>query len=166
MVAGGSGDLRDRDGIDGALWRRPHQRPTALDLGGTSSGRSATQRWELFHHYIRKCGHFVGYGTMGLLWLRALWMSLPRSGFLLGCALLRCLGPRWSPAPTSSISRFLPNRTGVPSDVLLDCCGAVVLLLLTYLSYAARSPSACPGRPDKSSPSALAFAELTGNSRS
>jgi hypothetical protein len=27
----------------------------------------------------------------------------------------------------------LPNRTGVPSDVLLDCCGAITLQLLVYL---------------------------------
>ena len=32
--------------------------------------------------------------------------------------------------------RFLPNRTGVPSDVLLDCCGAVVLLLVALAAAA------------------------------
>jgi len=28
---------------------------------------------------------------------------------------------------------YLPNRTGIPSDVLLDCSGAIVLLLLYFL---------------------------------
>jgi VanZ family protein len=28
---------------------------------------------------------------------------------------------------------FLPNRTGSPWDVLLDCCGAIVLLLAAYV---------------------------------
>jgi VanZ family protein len=34
---------------------------------------------------------------------------------------------------------FLPNRTGIPSDVLLDCCGAVVLLSLYFLLRILRS---------------------------
>jgi VanZ family protein len=34
---------------------------------------------------------------------------------------------------------FLPNRTGIPSDVLLDCCGAVVLLSLYLLIRMLRS---------------------------
>jgi VanZ family protein len=28
---------------------------------------------------------------------------------------------------------FLPNRTGSPWDVLLDCCGALALQLLVYV---------------------------------
>ena len=28
---------------------------------------------------------------------------------------------------------FLPNRTGSPWDVLLDCCGALVMLLIVYI---------------------------------
>ncbi len=28
-------------------------------------------RWDLIHHYFRKTGHFVGYGIIGLTWLRA-----------------------------------------------------------------------------------------------
>jgi VanZ family protein len=35
---------------------------------------------------------------------------------------------------------FLPNRTGVPSDVLLDCCGAIVLQLIVYLVLRIGSP--------------------------
>lgn len=94
-------------------------------------GRVSNESWELFHHLIRKTGHFVGYGTMGLLWLRALWMSLPRTGFLLD-ATLALLGTALVSSADEFHQSFLPNRTGVPSDVLLDCCGAVVLLLLTY----------------------------------
>jgi VanZ family protein len=28
---------------------------------------------------------------------------------------------------------FLPNRTSSPTDVLIDCCGATMLILITYL---------------------------------
>ena len=43
------------------------------------------------HHFIRKSGHFIGYGFIGLAWLRAWWMTLPRFRFLAD-ALLALLG--------------------------------------------------------------------------
>ena len=89
-------------------------------------------RWETVHHYIRKTGHFVGYGTMGLLWLRAWWMSLPRAGFLLD-GILAVVGTAVVASCDEFHQSFLPNRTGVPSDVLLDTGGAIVLLLLFFL---------------------------------
>lgn len=88
-------------------------------------------RWELLHHYIRKMGHFAGYGTMGMLWLRAWWMSLPRAAFVLD-ALLALLGTAAVASLDELHQSFLPNRTGLPSDVLLDCSGAVVLLLVFF----------------------------------
>jgi VanZ family protein len=90
-------------------------------------------RWDVIHHYIRKTGHFVGYGLLGLLWLRAWWMTLA----------LRASG-RWTPAVlgiagTALVAScdewhqtYLPNRTGSPWDVLLDCCGAVTALLVVF----------------------------------
>ena len=95
-------------------------------------GPVSDQHWELFHHIIRKTGHFVGYGTMGLLWLRAWWLSIPRSGFLLDAA-LALAGTALVASSDEFHQSFLPNRTGVRSDVLLDCSGAVVLQLLVYL---------------------------------
>lgn len=100
-------------------------------------------RWDVLHHYIRKTGHFVGYGTMGVLWLRALWMSLPRAGFLLD-ATLALLGTALVASADEFHQSFLPNRTGVPSDVLLDCCGAVALLLITYVILRLRTPKRSP----------------------
>jgi len=88
--------------------------------------------WDILHHYIRKTGHFIGYGTMGVLWLRAWRMTLPRAGLLLD-AVLALLGTAVVASSDEFHQSFLPNRTGVSADVLLDCCGAVVLLLLAYL---------------------------------
>ena len=95
-------------------------------------GIVSNARWDVFHHLIRKSGHFFGYGALGLVWLRAWWMTLPHSRFyqdaflaLLGTALVASLD-EWHQS-------FLPNRTGSVSDVLLDCQGAIVLLLLSYL---------------------------------
>ena len=35
---------------------------------------------------------------------------------------------------------FLPNRTGSPWDVLLDCCGALVMLLIVYVFLRVHRP--------------------------
>ena len=34
-------------------------------------GPVANARWEVIHHLVRKCGHFFGYGFIGVAWLRA-----------------------------------------------------------------------------------------------
>jgi VanZ family protein len=94
-------------------------------------GQVTNARWAHLHHFLRKSGHFLGYGTMGLLWLRALWMTLPRSSFLFD-ALLALLGTAIVASADEFHQSFLPNRTGLPSDVLLDCAGALTLQLLIY----------------------------------
>jgi len=102
-------------------------------------GHVANNQWAVLHNLIRKTGHFLGYGTMGLLWLRAWWMSLPRSSFLLD-ATLALLGTALVAGADEFHQSFLPNRTGVSSDVLLDCSGAIVLQLLVYLLLHLRWP--------------------------
>ena len=54
-------------------------------------GPVSNARWELVHSVARKSGHFLGYGAIGLAWLRAWWMTLPHSRFLQN-ALLALLG--------------------------------------------------------------------------
>ena len=102
-------------------------------------GHVSNARWAVLHHHIRKAGHFLGYGTMGLLWLRAWWMSLPRMAFVLN-AVLALAGTAAVASLDELHQSFLPNRTGIPSDVLLDCSGAVVILLL-YLALRSLGPS-------------------------
>jgi VanZ family protein len=95
-------------------------------------GPISSARWEMVHSLIRKSGHFLGYGAIGLAWLRAWWMTLPRSRFLQD-ALLALLGTALMASADEYHQNFLPNRTGSPWDVLLDCCGAIVLQLAVYL---------------------------------
>jgi VanZ family protein len=95
-------------------------------------GHVSNARWAILHHHLRKTGHFLGYGTMGLLWLRAWWMTLPRVGFGWD-AVLALMGTAMVASLDEFHQSFLPNRTGIPSDVLLDCSGAIVLLLLYFL---------------------------------
>jgi VanZ family protein len=89
-------------------------------------------QWGDIHHIIRKCGHFVGYGLVALTWLRAWWMTLPRAGFFKD-ALLAMVGTFLVAASDEFHQSFLPNRTSSPWDVLLDCCGAIVMQLVVFL---------------------------------
>ena len=95
-------------------------------------GPVSDERWEILHILIRKCGHFIGYGAIGLAWLRAWWMTLPRSRFLHD-SLLALLGTALIASVDEWHQTFLPNRTGSAWDVLLDCCGAIMLELAAYI---------------------------------
>lgn len=96
-------------------------------FGAVSNGR-----WEVIHHLIRKTGHFLGYGLLGLAWLRAWWLTLPRSEFLVD-AMLAFAGAAATASADEFHQSYLPNRTGSPWDVLLDCCGVLAMQLLVYL---------------------------------
>ena len=102
-------------------------------------GPVSTEQWEIVHHLIRKCGHFFGYGAVGLAWLRAWWMTLPHSRFLHD-ACLALLGTALVASADEYHQTFLPNRTGTPWDVLLDCCGAIVWLSMVYVFMRVRAP--------------------------
>jgi len=85
--------------------------------------------WDEIHHLIRKIGHVVGFGIVGLTWLRAWWMTLRNSHFLLhaglalaGTAAIACFD-EWHQA-------YLPDRGSSVWDVLLDCAGALAMLLV------------------------------------
>jgi VanZ family protein len=95
-------------------------------------GPISEARWETIHHYVRKSGHFLGYGFIGLAWLRAWWMTLPRSRFLQD-AFLALLGTAMVASCDEWHQTFLPNRTGTPWDVLLDCTGALTLQIAIYI---------------------------------
>jgi len=98
----------------------------------TLFGPISDARWAMAHLLIRKSGHFLGYGFLGLAWLRAWWMTLPRSRFIQD-ALLALLGTALVAGADEWHQTFLPNRTGSAWDVLLDCCGAIVLQLVVYI---------------------------------
>ena len=95
-------------------------------------GEISNGHWNLIHHYIRKAGHFTGYGLVALAWLRALWMSFPRLTFLHD-ALLALLGTAIIASGDEFHQTFLPNRTGLARDVVLDCFGGIMMQLVFFL---------------------------------
>ncbi len=95
-------------------------------------GQVSEPQWQIIHHYIRKSGHFFGYGFIGLAWLRAWWLTLPRSHFFPD-AMLALLGTALIAASDEFHQSFVPNRTASPWDVLIDCSGAITLQLMVYI---------------------------------
>lgn len=96
-------------------------------------------RWEVIHHYLRKTGHFVGYGLIGLAWLRAWRHTLPLAKFWIDAA-LAMLGTATMATLDEWHQAFLPNRTASPWDVLLDCTGALVMITLASAAMLIRRP--------------------------
>ena len=88
--------------------------------------------WDQIHFYLRKSGHFLGFGLLALAWLRAWWMTLPKSVFLTD-ALLALLGTAMTASADELHQAFLPGRTGTPWDILIDCSGAIALQLVVYV---------------------------------
>ncbi len=98
-------------------------------------------QWWRTHIIIRKWGHFTGYGILSLAWFRAIWMTwrtgqscTERQWIAHGLALLGTLAV----ASSDEVHQlFLPNRTGSPWDVALDCCGGIAMQLLigTWMAW-------------------------------
>jgi len=98
-------------------------------------------RFEHIHFYLRKGGHVFGYGLLSILLFRAWRETLPAQGdprwtmrwagfALLGTALVASLD-EWHQS-------FIPGRTGVWQDVVLDTCAGLAAQVLVLL-WAMRS---------------------------
>ncbi len=104
-------------------------------------GAFTDAHWELFHHLVRKSGHFVGYGTLGILWLRAwlrtfvAWTQWTLAQWRMRSAALAILGTFLTASADEYHQTFLPGRTGQFSDVLLDTCGALLFTLIVALQW-------------------------------
>ena len=95
--------------------------------------------WDLYHHYLRKSGHFIGYGLVAFTFLRA-WLHtldlrgpLPLLAWRLQSTLLAILSTAFIASCDEYHQTFIPSRTGSPIDVLLDTAGACALCLLVWL---------------------------------
>lgn len=103
------------------------------------AGRIADARWELLHHYLRKTGHFIGYGAVAFTFLRAWLHTRARRGigalvaWRAECTTLAVLSTALVASLDEFHQSFIPGRTGVPSDVLLDTSGACTLCLAIWL---------------------------------
>lgn len=103
-------------------------------------GNMSDRVWGTLHHYLRKTGHFVGYGTVGFTFLRAWLHTRARHGIAtllawrLECTVLAIFSTALVASLDEFHQTFLPGRTGVPSDVLLDTSGACALCLAIWFA--------------------------------
>lgn len=112
-------------------------------------GPISPEHWSVVHHYIRKTGHFTGYGLVSLCFfhgfrttlraahsLRRLWMR--SSIFAIGCTVLLASADELHQA-------VLPMRGSSPLDVALDTCGAILAQLIILAVLAGRHGASITG---------------------
>lgn len=103
-------------------------------------------RFDVWNGYLRKCGHFVGYGTLSVLlffaWRATLnaieetvWTWRWAAVSLLMSALVASLD-EWHQS-------YLPSRTGTYRDVILDSVAALTaqIVVMLWLTKRRHSPS-------------------------
>ncbi len=99
------------------------------------------ERFEIWHFYIRKTGHVVGYGILSVLLFRAWRATLPAMSdvkwtprwatiAILGTALVASLD-EWHQS-------FIPSRTGRWQDVVLDTCAGIAAQTIVFLWWTRR----------------------------
>ena len=87
----------------------------------------------IFHHYLRKTGHVVGYGMLSLLLLRGWRATLDQYNRQLGrTVVLAWLGTVFVAAMDEWHQSYIPSRTGTWRDVVLDSAAGLTFLLLAY----------------------------------
>jgi VanZ family protein len=135
---------------------------TVVSLESTSAMSSAnTGRWlldivhslgvqmggtpvEVANFLLRKLGHFVGYGTLGLLFRRGWTISLrrswvgPRSRLPFSASALAVFCTFCVASLDEVHQRFLVGRTSSFYDVLLDTVGAILFLRVATIVIARR----------------------------
>lgn len=95
----------------------------------------------LLNEVLRKSGHFVGYGTLCLLFFRALRASF--SGTVRRWA-LSAIGLTCVVASLDELHQsFIPSRGGRVRDVFLDTFGAACMLLLVLVLLRVRRKHTC-----------------------
>jgi len=87
----------------------------------------------VFNHYLRKTGHFVGYGMLSVLLLRGWRATLDRDNSQLGrTAIFSWLGTVFVATMDEWHQSYIPSRTGTWRDVVLDSVAGLVFLLAAY----------------------------------
>jgi VanZ family protein len=104
-------------------------------------GPMGDQSWAELNHILRKTGHFLGYGTVCLAFLRS-WLliiagkvDISRTAWRVRSSLLAILSTAGIASGDEFHQTFLPNRTGNAFDVLLDSTGATCAVLIIALLF-------------------------------
>jgi VanZ family protein len=105
-------------------------------------------RFETWHHYIRKTGHFVGYFVLSFLLFRAWRATFPFarvSRWTSHWSLQWARASFFLTAMVASLDEwhqsYIPSRTGTYKDVLLDSSAALIaqIAILVFFFFRAKS---------------------------
>lgn len=90
-------------------------------------------RFLIFHHYLRKTGHVVGYGMLSLLLLRGLRVTFHEATlWAWRTAMVAWVGTAVVASLDEWHQSYIPSRTGTPRDVALDSIAGLIFLLAAY----------------------------------
>jgi VanZ family protein len=113
-------------------------------------GHIDMNRFNFWHHILRKTGHVLGYGILSVLLFRAWKATFPAAGSgmwswrwtylaFFGTAVVASLD-EWH-------QTYLPSRTGTYKDVILDSTAAIAAQILLYLLLRKSKPQTLPLQP-------------------
>lgn len=99
-------------------------------------------RWDAIHHYIRKTGHFTGYGLLCLTSLRGWLLSfarrlrnIPVSAWRARSAVMAVCTTVFVASMDELHQSFMPDRTGTIVDVGLDTLGGLFFLAVVAMVF-------------------------------
>ena len=104
------------------------------------------EKFNFWHHILRKTGHVLGYGILSVLLFRAWKVTLPENGLRWSwrwtylaffCTALVATLDEWHQS-------YLPSRTGTYRDVILDSAAAIAAQLLLYFIVRSSKSLAIP----------------------
>jgi hypothetical protein len=97
-------------------------------------GEINLQDFLIFHHYLRKTGHVLGYGMLSLLMLRGWRATLDCAQlWVWRAALLAWVGTVFVASMDEWHQSFIPSRGASGWDVALDSVASLVFLMIAYL---------------------------------
>jgi VanZ family protein len=98
--------------------------------------------FDLWHHYLRKTGHVIGYAVLSWLLFRAWRATLPvlkDASWAFRWAAMSFIMTALVASLDEWHQSFIPSRTGTPWDVLLDSSAAFAVQILIYVLLRRRS---------------------------
>jgi VanZ family protein len=110
-----------------------------LDVCHALWGQTDTASFEAVHFFLRKLGHFTGYGILSVLFYRAWYVTVgffwkgTRSGLRLEAAGLAVFCTFLVASLDEWHQSFLEGRTSSFHDVMIDTCGALVFTAVVML---------------------------------
>jgi VanZ family protein len=100
------------------------------------------ERFAVWHFYMRKTGHFVGYFTLSFLLFGSWRATLPEAGisrWALRWGWIAWLMTAFVATLDEWHQTFIPSRTGSVRDVLLDSTAALTAQIVLFIFLRTRS---------------------------